>query len=495
MSDPPLEHFRCPAQVCHNDEQGLTFGDAKRFYLHWYSTHKPRCPRTDCKFSLKDLSKTTESYFLRHWATHFPELKPEQSACVGCGRHFANANNRDRHAAKCMSGTSDNDHIVADETMHGYDMDATLDAVGAIAPQGDHFDWSAQIGDQDPCNTLVFDAEHSFLNEFALPSFCMAEASSTITVAPPISTSCVAVSGVDPYSDYIMIEQTSSFSLPNDSLSLPIPGSRVIELEQESANNFGGAKLDHMLDTNVLEVTTGANVVASSSRKRLWEGKTTQGKKKHQIVVPDADHCDASSSVFDTHKGADITGEIWPSPGIPESMSQGGQLPLNLATPHPSTSVSFQITDDCDYPMSRGTHSVTLPLRIRKQYTLTKAWTRTVSKQQSRCVRQSRRLIAVKSFVQTATGRQQVSYDHHLWVHKVVQRSRKTIDTTSILVNNVLISKKTRFPRVSGSRALRLIDLHAIIVELSLTWYSLSTTTLPSFSSAQRVSATKSTGF
>jgi hypothetical protein len=473
MSDATFEPFCCPVQGCNNNGQSRKFGDAKHFYLHWYSTHKPRCPRTDCKFSLKDLSKTTESYLLRHWATHFPELKSEQSACDKCGRHFANANNRDRHVARCTSGTSGDDRIVAEETGHEFDLDAALDAaldaVGATAPENDPFDWSGLMGDQGPSGTLLSEGM-SFLNEFALPSVCMVEPPSMTTVAPPISTRHDAVSTMDLRSGYTMVGQTPASSLPHDPSSLPVQGPRVIELEEESANNFSGAKLDHMFDPNVLEVTAGADTVASSSRKRLWGGETTQREKRQQTVVIDADHSNTSFNFSDPNQRDCNSGEIWPSRETEGSMTQGSSFPLELTAPahHQSTAVSFQIIDDHDYPLSHCTVSGNLPLRVHQQYTR-KTWTRTISKKQARCVYRSKQLIAVKSCVQTVTGHQQVSYDHHTWIHKLVHGSRRTTDTTTILVNNVMISKKTRFPRVCDSKPLYPIGLHAIIAELSLT--------------------------
>src|SRR4051812_16974122 len=89
-----LTAFRCPARECGHDESSPGFDDAKSFYVHWLSTHKPRCPRADCRYSIQDLSKTTESYFLRHWTTHFPKLNTSKSTCGKCGRQFANTNNR-----------------------------------------------------------------------------------------------------------------------------------------------------------------------------------------------------------------------------------------------------------------------------------------------------------------------------------------------------------------------------------------------------------------
>jgi hypothetical protein len=431
MNDNTREPFRCPVQECH-DEQGSAFGDAKRFYLHWFATHKPRCPRTDCKYSLQDLSKTTESYFLRHWATHFPELKPEQSACAKCGQHFANANNRDRHAIKCVSGTSGDDQVVAEEIGRRDDMHATSDAVGAIAPDFGPFDWSGLVCDQEPSDTNLLDGEHLFLNEFAVPLVCMGEPTSMATVTTPMSTT---VSTMDLFYGYTTSGQSSAFSLPHDPFSLPIQWPRVTELEEESANNFSGSRLNQMFDTNMLEATPGADAIAPSSRKRRFEGETTQRKRKCPAVMTDADHLVASFDLSDTHPGADNPGEL--------RLSRG---------------------------MTDGTVSGRLLLRTRKQYT-ERTWTRTVSKQQSRQVCRSRQLIAVKSFVQTATGHQQVSYDHHTWVHKLVHGARRTTDTITILVNNVLVSKKTRFPRVRGSKPLHPIDLHTIMIEALLTHY------------------------
>jgi hypothetical protein len=274
-------------------------------------------------------------------------------------------------------------------------------------------------------------------------------------VAPPITSPHDAVSTMDLRFGYTMVGQTSAFSPPHDPFSLPVQAPRVIELEEESANNFSGAKLDHMFDPNVLKVTTGADAVASTSRKRLWEGETTQREKRHQNAFIDADHSIASFDFPDLHRIDSNPGEIRLSRETQGPMIQSSSFPLESTAPvqHQSTAVSFQITDDHDYPLSHRTVSGSLPLRIRKQYTQ-KTWTRTVSKKQSRCVRRSKQLIAVKSFIQTATGHQQVSGDHHLWVHKVVHGSRRTIDTTSIIVNNVLVSKKTRFPRVRGPKLL-----------------------------------------
>jgi hypothetical protein len=453
MSDITREPFRCPAQECHDNEQCNPSGDAKRFYLHWSTMHKPRCPRTDCKFSLQDLSKTTESYFLRHWATHFPELNPGKSSCDRCERQFANLNNRDRHLIKCLRGASGDDHVIADhvgaeETGHEYDCSVIMGTVGDTAPEIDPLDWPGLIRDQGPSGTLL-DEEMSFLNEFALPSFSMAEASSMITVAPPISTPHDAVSTVDLDFGYTMVGQRSASSLPHDPFSLHVQGPRVIEHEEELANNFSGANLDHVFDPNMFEVTTGADAAASNPRKRLWGGETTQREKRHQTVVIDADHSNASFNLLGPHRRDADPEEIWLSREMEGSMTQGSSFPLESTVPgqHQSTALSFQITDDHDYPLSHSTVSGSLPLRIRRVYTQ-KTWTRTVSKQQSRCVRRSKQLIAVKSCIRTATGHQQISYDHWIWVHKVVHRSRSTTDTTSFLVNNVLVSKKTRFPRV-----------------------------------------------
>jgi hypothetical protein len=220
-----------------------------------------------------------------------------------------------------------------------------------------------------------------------------------------------------------------------------------------------------------VEVTTGADGIASSSRKRPWGGEeTTQRKKRHQTVATGADHFDASFSFSDTHPGADNPGASQISPGILGSMSQGGGFPLESAAPitPQRTSVSFQITDDCDYSVSRSALSGSLPLKTPKQYKW-EGWTDTVSEQQSRYIRQSRQLIAVRSLIQTAAGHQQVSYDYHTWIHKLVHGSRRTTDTTAILINNVLVSKKTRFPRVCDFEPLHAIGSHPFIAEISLT--------------------------
>ncbi|KAK3623542.1 hypothetical protein LTR56_011801 [Elasticomyces elasticus] len=88
--------WSCPAKACSQDRENLD-----EFYLHWYSAHKPMCPRADCKHSVQGLKRSTKSYFLRHWERHYPAVKANTCVCDRCGQTFANASNRNKHPSKC----------------------------------------------------------------------------------------------------------------------------------------------------------------------------------------------------------------------------------------------------------------------------------------------------------------------------------------------------------------------------------------------------------
>jgi hypothetical protein len=439
MSDTTLQPFRCPAQICYNDEQGSSLGDAKRFYLHWLSVHKPRCPRTDCKFSLQDLSKTTESYFLRHWATHFPELNPGKTACDKCGRRFANANNRDRHAIKCESIASEADNMVT-STGYGNDMELPNNEFGARAADLDCDGWAGIVGDTYLFGTLPsYDGDMSFLNEFAVSSVSLEDSSVVRTITSPMPTPLVAEPIVNLCPEYAMVENTHALPLLHGVFSQPLQAPRAVEFENELLVNDEYSKTysDRMPGTRMLEATMIADTTTSSSRKRLCEGLLTEGTKRHQSA-----DLVAKSHSSQSRLRVERRHEALLHDGMASSMVQDTSSLQALSTQvhHQNVSGGFQATNSGELLRSETTINDSLPFRIRKQYM--------ESHSPSRHVRKRKQLLVVKSFVQTGIEPPEVSCDVHTWIRKINHKHRKTTCTTSHLVNNVLISKETRFPRV-----------------------------------------------
>jgi hypothetical protein len=298
MGEDTLEPFRCPAQECHDDEQDLTLEDAKRFYLHWYSAHKPRCPRTDCKFSLKDLSKTTGSYFLRHWATHFPELKIEQSACSRCGRCFANANNRDRHASRCNGSVPEADRADAEPTIRQRIMEHPAGQVQTCDPRMDWTDWYKDTTAPDCFDTILDDQQMAaLLRDYELPSFWADEPSSLPKVTVPIRQPQISTWTAESGSDYTVIEQTFVTSVPQISSSEPEQSTRVVELNQVMDEDYTGSFTHQTSGTQRSESTTSTHCMPSNSLKRTYEGGTTESAKRHQSDEIHIGHQSAGSKL------------------------------------------------------------------------------------------------------------------------------------------------------------------------------------------------------
>lgn len=258
MDDDALGPFSCPAQACQRDRVPPDFGDSKRFYLHWSSTHKPRCPRTDCKYSLQDLSKSTESYFVRHWSTHYPNLNAGKSACGKCGHQFANANNRDRHAAKCGDDTAGANW--PSTAMPGHELESELFAglSGHIVSDLGAQERSEGVANPDYIGSLSYDIGLSPLEESASSWIWPSEPSLEQAVTFP----ALSLQSTDPTLDLEHEYSSCEQMLASPLQQCPFPG---LTIDQSVTMHPQDAKM------------------LSSSRKREIEDTMAHMSKRQQV--------------------------------------------------------------------------------------------------------------------------------------------------------------------------------------------------------------------
>lgn len=286
MADDTREPFRCPAQGCHHDRSDVGFGDEKRLYLHWMSTHKPRCPRTDCKYSLQDLSKTTRSYFIRHWATHFPMLNTDKSACEKCGLYFANTNNRDRHATKCDGGMIAAQPAATDTvSVEGMPDLLMANRINSVTPALDFRMWSDTAADINLLNNLPCNVEQSFHTP-TISSTWQGVSLTEPTVFPPTLPWLVSPVPIPEYAFH-------NVQRPHDSTLPRSPWIEHLHIDQVPDPHLDA--IDQYIVSEQRPVqripwaTPTTDAVHSSSRKRAAEDTTVFTSKRYQSIVNNDD--------------------------------------------------------------------------------------------------------------------------------------------------------------------------------------------------------------
>ena len=424
MNNEALGPFYCPADDCQRGQGGHDFGDAKRFYLHWNSAHKPRCPRTDCQYSLQDLSKSTKWYFLRHWSSHFPNLNTGKSACGKCGQEFANTSNRDRHAAKCEGNINAITRTTANPTIHEVEPELIANLTDHVAPNlGSHYlpetvtRWGL-IGD------IPHDAGPSHLGNCMSSFGWLSEASLGQAVAAPALSLQPTKTTAKPENEHASFEQMLASPLPQR----PFP---VFAIDQ--------CIMSQLEDTNGL----------SSSRKRAIEDTVIHMSKRHQPIMAEVGNL--SESFTDTGPYTEMAepGEVLLAEPLESTALRGDIAPEPIIMgSRVGTSSSVAVTNGADALTTSATSTTTFPMRPLKQYALLEYSYSNTQASRSKHVDIYKQTAAVKTFVRSTSCLQACSYDHYTWIRTLTRKPRKITDATSFLVNDILVSKRTRYPRV-----------------------------------------------
>ena len=458
MSDDTGRPFHCPAQECQQDQAGLDFGDAKRLYIHWISRHKPRCPRTDCKYSVQDLSKTSKSYFLRHWSTYFPHLNTGKSACDKCGRPFPNAANRDRHATKCGGQTTDAIRSVEEATYHELELEHAPHVNEHAGPKLGAQEWSETIPDPRSDVHILYEVGVPPHGELMPLTASPGEPSLGQTFVPT-PRSQLSNPITDSEYDYAMFEKLLASPWPCQPFPDLAHDQRVFEDVSETTALYTENLADRSLDIHPSLSMEVPGEMPSSSRKRVLDDTTMLTSKRHQPFTDDVGslikgfaHTDVQADVATSNRSAFARAS--------ESTTfQGSNDILQPTVSKSQSRVSTNANNaHHDAPVASSTFTTSLPLRPFRQYTpLVDGYYREHASK-SRYIEVRKQVIAVKTYDQSTGCSREVSCEHHTWVRKLVRKPREITDATSLLVNDILVSKKTRYPRVRDPWEGRLIS-------------------------------------
>ena len=443
-----LGPFSCPAQACRRDGVAPEFENTKRFYLHWNSAHKPRCPRTDCPYNSQDLSKPTKWNFVRHWSTHFPELAVNKSACGKCQKLFPNASDRDRHAAKCEGGAAAANR--SSTSSRELEIEDVAGPNGQAAPDLHSEEWIETIADPNHASSLPHTLLMSSIGDSTSSGTCPGELSFEQAVTIPTFSSQLVNPFASPTHDFTAFDQMHPSSPLQHLFPHVAQGQRAFGRPQEANAPYTGSRSNHGSNKHSLRPVTVPEGTPSMSRKRANEDSSVHASKRHRSSMENVGNVSASFSCTETHLGIAGSGQI------PFAGASGGTMFYEIDTvlepviPDSETHIpeAIVLTNGNDAISSSSKFASIRPRASRKPHTQFECISHSTTVSSSPHVEAQKRIVAVKTTLSFIGGRQETTRDLHTWIRKLTHKRRKTADTTSLRVNDILVSKKTRYPRV-----------------------------------------------
>lgn len=373
---------------------------------------------------------------MRHWSSHFPNLNTSKSACGKCGREFANTNNRDRHAAKCEGNPDNANRTITEATANHLEPDLVADPAGCTALDLGFEDWPKINAHRDHIDDLSCDVGPSRLGEcmssgtwLSEPSLEQATTVHAFSLQPTNLT-------VNPELDYTSFERMLASPLPQH----PFP-------------TLG-------IDQGVMSRPAYTNAL-SGSRKRAIEDTPTHVSKRHKSSMDRVSNLSESFTDCDTYTETGGPGEVLlaePPGRTTLRKSDIASDSINLGS-QARTPRIVAVANDMGALKNSATSMTNLPLRPLKQYDLLEWSYHTAQSSKSKHIEIRKQTAAVKTFVRSSSSLQASSYDHYTWIRKLTRKARKITDTTSFLVNDVFVSKRTRHPRVRNAETVTRLQL------------------------------------
>jgi hypothetical protein len=401
------------------------------------------------------LKNSTQFDFLRHWSTHFPELNTSRSTCERCGREFANASNRNRHAAVCEGNTANANRTITEAPALELEPDLSANLTEPV-------DANRTIT-QAPALELEPDLSANLTEPV--------DANRTTTEAPALEREPHLLANlIEPVvstPEWLDVDNGSAndawLSQPEVQMSFS-PWLNVPSLEQAFANptlslqpanptadlchnytNFGQMPASTLqqcpfpglaIDRFVTEHAENANMPSSSRKRGIDEA--THPSKRYQSIMNGVGNRSESLSRADPYTETAELGEV-PLAGI------SGRTVFGVSN---IVSESMIPESQVRAPKNVVVSSMTTLPRLLRQYDLLHSCYHSVPSSESEHLEVHRQIVAVKTFVRSTSSLQPSSHDNHAWIRRITRERQNITDETSFLVNNILVSKKTRCSRV-----------------------------------------------
>lgn len=351
-------------------------------------------------------------------------------------------NNRDRHAARCegdLAGAKEPPAAVPD---HELQLEPVTRLTGHEVPKSGSEECTDAIADPDPVSNPTQEVRPSPFGE--LTSSVMRPEEPSVERADTVPASSLQLVGPFEGSvyDYTLFEQM--LASPPSHHSFP----SVAQGQPNAA--YSGGLTNHQSVQHLVRPTTLPDGSTYSSRKRAVEGTMIHASKRHRSESKDVGNISASFNSTETHPG--IAGPFEVS--IAEASENTTSREINTVLepviaysqlPVPATVI---LADNENYASCSSTlTSILAPIPLKPQTHFEYiSYSRTVSG--SPHIVERIKIVAVKTTFPIIGGRRERTHDHHKWIRTLTRKPRKVTDATSLWVNDILVSKKTRFPRV-----------------------------------------------
>jgi hypothetical protein len=210
---------------------------------------------------------------------------------------------------------------------------------------------------------------------------------------------------------------------------------------------------NHQSGQHSLRPTTMPDGWISNSRKRALEGTVIHASKRHRSGSNDAGNVGASFNSTKTHPG--ITGPLKVScAGASRSYTSreiNTVLEPVIANSQQPIAATLVLADNVKSASSSSTFTgIPIPTTL-KPHTQFECIYYSSTVCESPYIVEQTKIIAVKTTLSIG-GRRETTHDHHEWIRTLTREPREITDETFLRVNDILVSKKTRFPRVRKHR-------------------------------------------
>jgi hypothetical protein len=207
---------------------------------------------------------------------------------------------------------------------------------------------------------------------------------------------------------------------------------------------------NHQSGQHLLRPTTMPDGSIVRSRKRAVEGTVIHASKRHRSESNDTRNVSASFNSTETHPG--IAGPLEASvTGASRSYTSretNTLLEPVIADSQQLIAATVVLADNVTSAQSSSTFTGIPPPTPLKPHTQLECISYRKIVSDSPHIVERTKIVVVKTTLSTLGGRREATRDHHKWIRTLTRKPRKITDATSLWVNDILVFKKTRYPRV-----------------------------------------------
>ena len=172
---------------------------------------------------------------------------------------------------------------------------------------------------------------------------------------------------------------------------------------------------------------------------------------RHQSILERVGNLSESFTCTDAYTEAAEPGEfLFAEVSGRTTFGESDNLPESVISESLARAPSEVVAiNDVDTLTASASSTLTVPSRSLKTYGLLEYSYHGTKSSRAKQTEIYKKIAAVKTYVRSKRCLQASSYDHYTWIRKLTRKPRKITDATSLLVNDILVSKRTRYPRVS----------------------------------------------